>query len=128
MEVPVFDETDLEILRNLPEVQNSHSTYFQASVPESIKQKLQTSLGLDLSRVSSLPFRRMHGDTMPHVDRGQASFENTYLVYLTDGEGQLEVGDESYPMTAGSGFVFSEGTPLTQSLEQMERRACSWGL
>jgi mannose-6-phosphate isomerase-like protein (cupin superfamily) len=110
MEVPVFDATDLGILRNLPEVQNSHSTYFQASVPKSLRQKLQTSLGLDLSHVSSLPFRRIHGDTMPHVDRGRASFEHTYLVYLTDGEGQFEVGEQSYPMTAGSGFVFPEGT------------------
>lgn len=67
-------------------------------------------MGLDLSQVSSIPFRWMHGDTSPHVDRGQASFENTYLVYLTDGDGQFELGEESYPMTAGTGFVFPEGT------------------
>ncbi len=106
----VFDEADIDILRNLPEVQSTRSGRFQASVPESIKQKLQTSLGVDLSRVSSIPFRWVHGDTMPHVDRGQSSFEHTYLVYLTDGDGQFEVGEESYPITAGAGFVFPEGT------------------
>lgn len=109
----VFNQEELDILRNLPEVRNTQGTsrtYFQASVPDSIKQKLQSTIGLDLSQVSSVPFRWIHGDTMPHIDRGQASFENTYLVYLTDGQGQFELGDETYPITAGSGFVFEEGT------------------
>lgn len=109
----IFNQEDLDILRNLPEVQKTQGTSctnFQASVPETIKQKLQSNLGLDLSQVSSVPFRWIHGDTKPHVDRGQKSFENTYLVYLTDGDGQFEVGDESYSITAGTGFVFSEGT------------------
>jgi hypothetical protein len=116
----IFNQEELDILRNLPEVQKTQGTSctnFQASVPETIKQKLQSNLGLDLSQVSSVPFRWIHGDTKPHVDRGQKSFENTYLVYLTDGDGQFEVGDESYPITAGTGFVFPEGThhAVTQS-------------
>jgi hypothetical protein len=106
----IFSSEDLEVLRNLPEVRNTRSSYFQACVPENIRQKLQDSMGLDLSHISSLPFRWMHGDTMPHIDRGQASFENTYLVYLMDGDGTFNVGEESYPMTAGTGFVFPEGT------------------
>jgi hypothetical protein len=109
----IFNETELDVLRNLPEVLNTQGTSctnFKASVPDSIKQKLQSSMGLDLSSVSDVPFRWIHGDTKPHVDRGQASFENTYLVYLTDGDGEFEVGEESYPITAGTGFVFSEGT------------------
>jgi mannose-6-phosphate isomerase-like protein (cupin superfamily) len=106
----VFNEVDLDILRSLPEVQSTRSGHFRASVPDSIKQKLQTSMGLDLSQVSSIPFRWMHGDTAPHVDHGIESFNSTYLVYLTEGEGQFELGEESYPMTAGTGFVFPEGT------------------
>ena len=106
----VFTEHDLEILRTLPDVLSAHGTNFQVSVPESIRHTLETALGLNLSGVSTLPFRWVHGDTSPHVDRGRASFEHTYLVYLTDGEGQFEVGEESYPMTAGTGFVFPEGT------------------
>ena len=107
---PVFSEHDLEILRNLPDVLSAHGTNFQVSVPDSIRHTLETSLGLDLSGVSTLPFRWVHGDTMAHVDRGRTSFDHTYLVYLTDGEGAFEVGEESYPMTAGTGFVFPEGT------------------
>jgi hypothetical protein len=106
----VFNEEEIDILRNLPEARNARAAYFQASVPETIKQKLQASMGVDLSQVSSIPFRWMHGDTIPHVDRGRESFDDTYLVYLTDGEGQFEVGDESFPMTAGTGFVFPSGT------------------
>ena len=40
----VFNQEELDILRNLPEVRNTQGTsrtYFQASVPDSIKQKLQ---------------------------------------------------------------------------------------
>lgn len=83
--------------------------YFQMTVPESVKQSLSDRFGLNLSTVQRLPFRWIRGDTVAHVDRGQSDFENTYLVYLTDGEGEFHIGDETYPIEAGTGFSFSEG-------------------
>jgi hypothetical protein len=74
-----------------------------------IKQRLSEKFALDLQGLSSLPCRWIKGDTPPHIDRGQRTFDNTYLVYLTDGEGQFHVGQQSYPIEAGSGFSFSEG-------------------
>lgn len=109
----VFNQEELDILRNLPEVlatQGTAATYFKAPVPESIKQKLQTTIGLDLSQLKEVPFRWIYGDTKAHVDHGQRSFVNTYLIYLTDGEGQFEVGSETYPITSGTGFVFPSET------------------
>jgi hypothetical protein len=112
----VFGSSELELLTSLPDVvaaqsklSTSSMVYFQASVPESIKQTLLDTLGLDLFGVDRVPFRWIRGDTKPHVDQGVSDFDNTYLVYLTDAEGQFHIGDESYDMNAGSGFVFSEG-------------------
>jgi hypothetical protein len=104
----LLDESDIETLRNLPGVLLGGQSTFYSHIPENIRQKLRDQLGLATS--SRVPFRWIHGDMAPHVDVGAHSFENTYLVYLTDGEGQFQIGDETYPIEAGSGFVFSEGT------------------
>lgn len=100
----VFSPEELAILRNLPEVANPSGTI---ALPESIQNTLFEKWGL---RLTHAPFRWVHGDTLPHVDVGKESFENTYLAYITDGEGTLEIGNETYPITAGKGFVFSRGT------------------
>lgn len=97
----------LDAYNRLPN--HAGQVYFQMTVPESVKQSLSDRFGLNLSTVERLPFRWVRGDTPAHVDRGQSDFENTYLVYLTDGEGEFHIGDESYPIEAGTGFSFSEG-------------------
>lgn len=114
----VLSNFEVEILRNLPEVTTAQrflsqqsTAYFYAEIPESIKETLHEKLGINLSGVSRVPLRWIRGDTKEHVDRGARAFDNTYLVYLTDGEGQFHIGDETYPIEAGNGFVFSEGTP-----------------
>lgn len=107
----IFEDVELDILQTLPEVVQSRgrgTVSFSAHVPDQLKQQLDRAFGLTLP--SRLPFRWIQGDTPVHVDRGISSFENTYLVYLTNGEGQFEIGEESYPIVAGDGFVFSEGT------------------
>lgn len=103
----IFSSEELDILRSLPEVVNATGTTFTVTLPERIQQVLLEKWGI---RVTTVPFRRAQGDTAAHVDFGSHSFQNTYLAYLTDSEGTLEIGDASYPITAGSGFVFPHGT------------------
>lgn len=111
-----ISESEIGLLRELPEVKHAYdrlstqqSVYFDIQVPETIRTQLHDVFGFETQN-KRIPFRWIRGDTVPHVDRGSSSFENTYLVYLTDGEGEFQIGEESYPITAGSGFCFSEGT------------------
>ena len=82
---------------------------FSIALPAPLKAKLENSLSIDLSRVTHIPMRWIRGDTAPHIDRGESSFANTYLVYLTDSVGNLVINGVSYPITAGDAHVFREG-------------------
>lgn len=111
----LFSLEELETLQNLPEVleaqarlSRSNVVNFRVTIPESVRETLSEKFGIQFP--DTLPFRWIRGDTAPHVDRGAGEFDNTYLVYLTDGEGQFEIGEETYPIEAGEGFTFSEGT------------------
>jgi len=73
-----------------------------------VKVVLQERLGLDLHERATIPMRWIKGDTRPHIDTGSHAFDNTYLVYLTNSEGQLLVGENSYEMTENTAFVFPE--------------------
>jgi hypothetical protein len=110
----IFTVEELEFLRTLPEVLQAEAQlakasniYFQVDLPESYHQILKDRLNVDIT--SPVPFRWIRGDTPSHVDRGAGPFEKTHLVYLTDAEGVIEIGEETYPITAGTGFVFEEG-------------------
>jgi len=82
---------------------------FSIPLSESIKSKLESAFGINLSQVTSLPMRWIKGDTPSHKDRGTSNFDNTYLVYLTDSAGSLFVDGQSYPITAGDAHSFQEG-------------------
>ncbi len=112
----LFSREELERITALPEVLNAHerlvsepSVSFTIPASDLVKQRLSEQFHIDLSSLSTLPCRWIKGDTPAHVDKGQRSFENTYLVYLTDGEGEFRVGEESYPIVAGAGYTFPEG-------------------
>lgn len=53
--------------------------------------------------------RWIKGDTLPHIDRGEEQFNNTYLIYLTDSIGDLTINGQTYSITAGEAHIFSEG-------------------
>ena len=107
----VFSLEDIQYLNHLPEVieaKNSPSGRFSIEITDSIRSALAT-IGLDLSEVTSIPMRWMKGDTVPHVDTGSKDFANTFLVYLNDSTGEFVLGNNSYPITANTAFVFNEG-------------------
>lgn len=112
----VLTQEDIEYLNNLPDVLQAKARlsttpiqYFKISLNESIRSALVNKLGLNLSNVTEVPMRWIKGDTAPHIDRGANDFENTYLVYLNNSEGNFILEDTSYPITENTGFVFSEG-------------------
>jgi uncharacterized repeat protein (TIGR01451 family) len=111
----IFTELDIDFIFNLPEVKKAKedidiksegSIYFTIDITPEIQKTIFNNLGLNLSNV---PMRWIKGDTKPHVDHGQTTFNNTYLVYLTDSLGEFIVDNNSYSITKGCGYVFSEG-------------------
>jgi len=103
-----FSPEDLTYLTTLPEASQGDER-FTVRLTESIRSTLETRFGLDLTDVLELPMRWIVGDTAPHVDSGSAPFQRTHLVYLQSCPGQLIVGDETYDMTANTGYVFDHG-------------------
>jgi hypothetical protein len=115
----VLSQEDLEYILDLPEVHTawenlnettSNNVRFTIELTESIRVALETRFSLDFSGVSRIPMRWIKGDTVPHIDSGASEFENTYLVYLNDCPGEFLIGDESYPITQNTGYMFNEGT------------------
>jgi hypothetical protein len=82
---------------------------FSIELPDAIKTKLETGFGINLSQITSIPLRWIKGDTLPHIDKGENHFNNTYLLYLTDSIGNLIIDGQSYPIAAGNAHIFNEG-------------------
>lgn len=118
--MPSLDDEQIASFFALEEVQaakrqidakesTSASVYFTIAMTETIKTILKESFGLELPQaIKTIPMRWIKGDVAPHVDVGVATFDNTYLLYLTDSPGELVVGGTSYPITKGSAHVFPE--------------------
>ena len=82
---------------------------FSVQLSDTIKNKLETGLNINLTQITSIPMRWIKGDTSPHKDRGENLFSNTYLMYLTDSIGNLIIDGQSYPIAAGDAHIFNEG-------------------
>jgi hypothetical protein len=111
----ILSKDEIEDIVNNPLVQTNkeklstgNSINFSIPLTDTIKIKLE-QLGLDVSQMSTVPMRWIKGDTAPHKDKGQDSFKNTHLIYLTDSVGNLIVDGQSYPIVAGEAHTFSEG-------------------
>jgi len=98
-----------EVMDAMSKLNNSNVVYFTIPVTNSMRLSIENNFGLDLSNVSEIPMRWIKGDTLPHIDVGTNKFENTYLAYLNDSNGEFIIDEESYPITANTGFVFNEG-------------------
>lgn len=109
---------DIDYILSLPEVINAKhridsqtegSIYFNIDLDNLLSETLQERFGLDISKITSIPMRWIKGDTKPHIDKSSHSFDKTYLAYLTDSPGELIIDDESYPITKGNAYIFSQG-------------------
>ena len=114
----LLSNSDIDFLLNQSEVisakQNidklsSGSINFTINLNDPVRQSLFNNLGLDLTNMETIPMRWIKGDTKPHIDRGSHKFDTTYLAYLTDSPGKLVIDNESYPISKGNAYVFSEG-------------------
>jgi hypothetical protein len=113
----VLTNSQIQYINGLAEVAEARGriengarvAYFSVQLNDSIKATLRERLGLDLSTVNQVPMRWIRGDTMPHVDVAQSTFDNTYLLYMNDSPGELILESESYPIMANTAFVFNEG-------------------
>jgi hypothetical protein len=115
----VFSNEEIGYLTQLPEVSaakdklntsNPSSTvYFNVPLNEALRTALTNCFGLDFSSVSEIPMRWIKGDTTPHIDIGSTKFENTYLAYINNSEGEFIIENDSYPISANTAFKFNEG-------------------
>lgn len=117
----VFTDEEIHYLEQLPEViaakerlnktftSTSSVIYFNIKLTEQLKNSLTSCFGLDFSSVSEIPMRWIKGDTSPHIDVGPTKFENTYLAYINNSDGEFVIDDSSYPITANTAFKFNEG-------------------
>jgi len=110
----VLNDVDISLLLQNETVTNVLSsgatkTRFRLSLPDTIKEKLKSGLGLDLFSVPEVPMMYIRGDMVPHIDSGVSDFKNTYLVYLTDSGGKFVVGDVEHDIKKGCGFKFQRG-------------------
>lgn len=114
----VLTSEEIELITSLESVVHAEeeilhtpasSVKFTTVLPDSIKDTLKTKLGLDLFSITDVPMRFIKGDSKPHVDHGDSAFENTYIIYLTDSEGEFIIGDEIFEIKKGNAFVFPEG-------------------
>lgn len=110
------------VVANKEKLSAQHKVDFSIELSESIKTKLGSALGLDLSQSATIPMRWIKGDTPAHKDKGKEDFSTTHLVYLTDSVGQLIVDGKTYAIAAGDAHIFSEGLEhSTMNTENVER-------
>lgn len=114
----VLTNEDINYILNLSEViqakndidkKTNGSVYFNVNLTPEIKNTIKTRMGLNLTNINDIPMRWIKGDTMPHIDKGLRSFNNTYLMYLTDSLGNLIVNNSTYTISKGNGYIFNEG-------------------
>lgn len=95
--------------KNNIDSKNINSIYFTISLPTFIKESIYQSMGLNLLNIKNIPMKWIKGNTPSHIDKGTNSFNNTYLIYLTNNTGDLIIDNNYYPIIKGTGYIFSEG-------------------
>jgi hypothetical protein len=111
----ILSEIDIDFILNLPEVKKAKEDidrkiegfiYFSIELLPEIHEKIFEIFNINLSHV---PMRWIKGDTKPHIDQGENTFNKSHLLYLTDSEGEFLINNESYPIQKNTAYIFSEG-------------------
>jgi hypothetical protein len=112
----VLSTEDINIILNMSDVVNAKTNLtsvkdFTIHLSETVKQVLLDAMGLDLFKIDDVPMRWIRGNTAAHADHTKTgnTVDNTYLVYLSDSVGTLDVDGQSHPIIKGAGYIFSEG-------------------
>lgn len=112
----ILSDEEIDYILNLPQVinaknetNNRNNVYFTIPLTTNIKSKIYQELGLNLNNIENIPMRWIKGDTPHHIDRGATEFNNTYLIYLTDSNGELLIDNQLYPINKNYGYIFNEG-------------------
>jgi len=112
----VLSTEDINSILNMPDVVNAKTNLtsvkdFTIHLSETVKQVLLDTMGLDLFKIDDVPMRWIRGNTAAHADHTKTgdTVDNTYLVYLSDSVGTLDVDGQSHPIVKGAGYIFSEG-------------------
>ena len=98
-----------DVITNREKLSTQNVVKFAITLPSLIKTKLQNSLSINLSHLSTIPMRWIIGNTSPHIDKGDSNFNTSYLIYLTDSIGTLIIDEINYSIVAGNAHIFSEG-------------------
>lgn len=125
----VLTDQELESILHLDSViqakeklQKSKSVSFSIQLPMNIRESIQQKLGIGIHTLESIPMRWIQGDTLPHIDRGLSAFQSTYLMYLNDSPGELVIENNTYPISKGTAYIFSEGLHHeTRNTEEVPR-------
>ena len=85
----------------------NHKIRFSIELPENMKTKLQ-NLGLS-NTLQTIPMMWINNDMSTHIDSGEGEFNETILVYISDCEGSLIIGNNRYEIIQNRAFKFQKG-------------------
>ena len=102
---------DIAVITALHTLKNgtTNEIRFTTDLPYPVKESLKKRMGLDLYGIEDIPMRWMRGDMPPQTDQYANASRNTYIVYLTDSEGDLFVDGTAVPIRKGTGVIFRQG-------------------
>ena len=128
----VLSTEEIDSILNMSEVVNARNQLtniknkvdFTIHLSDTMKQELLDHVGLNLQNVADVPCRWICGDTVAHADNPKDGkpFDNTFLMYLTNSVGTLDVDGQSYPIIKGAAYVFSQGLMHGSSNTGLEPR------
>ena len=106
-ELDWFIQNDIVLNQRENLSDTNHKRRFSLNLPENMKAKLQ-NLGLSENALY-IPMMWINNDMSTHIDNGEGEFNDTILVYISDCEGSLIIGNDRYEIKQNRAFKFQKG-------------------